>query len=555
MPSRARSSTAAPCRSSRRPSERDDVPSHLLSLVRKEMIRPDQPTYPDEEAFRFRHLLIRDAAYDSLPKETRAELHEAFADWLDRHATLVEQDEIVGYHLERAYRNRAELDSADPTARRASHGGPARLTAAGRGAEERGDVGAACGLLGRGAALLPDGDPQRLESLSALVLPLNVGRPPGRGTRSPPRSSALRPTRASSAFGLIADNTNAAYSGAYDAERARANIEEARSVFAGLGDELGLAWTEFSEVVASWMCCQVHGDDRSGVAGGGACAAPPEITRSPRPYAGGESDRWLSARCRSTRRCRQRRRCLPSAEGFTARADARRDLGKLLAMQGRVRSGAGRRSARLETSPARQACSSRQQPLHSPSRSSSFAPGPPTRPRIVLRNGIAELDRLGNRSYRGTTALLLADRLATRGAYEEASRWCAEVRGTLNEDDLTDVIGINAVEGFLRAVAGGHDEGEQLSARAVEVAATIDMYESKARAYEWHARTLALVGKPDEAREAAATALAIYEAKGDVARERLDTRAARLALRLTPGRVARAGAPRRAPPVPRYRLS
>ena len=106
---------------------------HLLSLVRKEMIRPDQPTYPDEEAFRFRHLLIRDAAYDSLPKETRAELHEAFADWLDQHATLVEQDEIVGYRLERAHRNRAELDGADPRLDGArSVGPPARLIVAGR---------------------------------------------------------------------------------------------------------------------------------------------------------------------------------------------------------------------------------------------------------------------------------------------------------------------------------------------------------------------------------------------------------------------------------------
>ena len=42
------------------------------------------------------------------------------------------------------------------------------------------------------------------------------------------------------------------------------------------------------------------------------------------------------------------------------------------------------------------------------------------------------------------------------------------------------------------------------------------MYGPKARAYDLHARTLALVGKPQEAREAAATALAIYEAKGDV---------------------------------------
>ena len=54
------------------------------------------------------------------------------------------------------------------------------------------------------------------------------------------------------------------------------------------------------------------------------------------------------------------------------------------------------------------------------------------------------------------------------------------------------------------------------------------MYDPKARAYEWHARTLAVVGRPAEAREAAATALAIYEAKGDIpasawARELLDS--------------------------------
>ena len=84
------------------------------------------------------------------------------------------------------------------------------------------------------------------------------------------------------------------------------------------------------------------------------------------------------------------------------------------------------------------------------------------------------------------------------------------------------------MEGFLAAAAGAHAEGERLSNQAVELAAAIDMYESKGRAYAWHARTLALVGKPDEAREAAAAALAIYEAKGDVpasvwARELLDS--------------------------------
>ena len=51
-------------------------------------------------------MLIRDAAYRSLPKETRAELHARFAAWLERRprAALHEFEEIVGYHLEQAYR-------------------------------------------------------------------------------------------------------------------------------------------------------------------------------------------------------------------------------------------------------------------------------------------------------------------------------------------------------------------------------------------------------------------------------------------------------------------
>ena len=92
---------------------RADVESHLATLVRKELIRSTSPMFPEDEGFRFRHLLIRDAAYESLPKATRAELHERFADWLEQHE-LVEGDEIVGYHLEQAYRYRAELDPAAP---------------------------------------------------------------------------------------------------------------------------------------------------------------------------------------------------------------------------------------------------------------------------------------------------------------------------------------------------------------------------------------------------------------------------------------------------------
>jgi len=93
--------------------------ANLMILTRKEMIRPDQPEFPGEDAFRFRHLLIRDAAYQAMPKELRADLHERFAGWLEKAAAdrLGEYEEILGYHLEQAVHYRGELGPADETAR------------------------------------------------------------------------------------------------------------------------------------------------------------------------------------------------------------------------------------------------------------------------------------------------------------------------------------------------------------------------------------------------------------------------------------------------------
>ena len=48
----------------------------LATLVRKELIRPHEVI---EDAFRFRHMLIRDAAYERITKELRSGLHERFA--------------------------------------------------------------------------------------------------------------------------------------------------------------------------------------------------------------------------------------------------------------------------------------------------------------------------------------------------------------------------------------------------------------------------------------------------------------------------------------------
>ena len=145
------------------PDRRRPSGAQLAALVRKDLIRPHEAI---EDSFRFRHLLIRDAAYERIPKELRSELHERFAGWLDGRGE--ELEEIVGYHLEQAYRCLAELGRPGERARALAEAAAERLAGAGRRAYARGDTRAAANLLHRGVALLPSTDPRRLSLLPAL---------------------------------------------------------------------------------------------------------------------------------------------------------------------------------------------------------------------------------------------------------------------------------------------------------------------------------------------------------------------------------------------------
>ena len=135
----------------------------LIALVRKDLLRPELAQLAGEDGYRFRHLLIRDAAYEALPKATRAELHELFASWLERHgAALVELDEIVGYHLEQAVRYRRELGPVSDDVRETATRAGELLARAGRRAHDRGDRAAAIVLYERAEQLLPKPSPARV---------------------------------------------------------------------------------------------------------------------------------------------------------------------------------------------------------------------------------------------------------------------------------------------------------------------------------------------------------------------------------------------------------
>ncbi len=147
-----------------------DVAARLRALVRKELLRLAPGADPAVELYRFRHTLIRDAAYEAIPKQLRSDLHERHADWLQAWAgsRVEEYEEILGYHLEQAHRYLVELGPADEHAGELAARAGARLAVAGRRAAARGDVSASVGLLRRAARLLPPDDPLRLPTLMGL---------------------------------------------------------------------------------------------------------------------------------------------------------------------------------------------------------------------------------------------------------------------------------------------------------------------------------------------------------------------------------------------------
>src|SRR5919106_1022981 len=119
--------------------------AHLRTLSDRGFVRPR-----GDAAFSFRHVLVQQGVYRAAPKRLRAELHERFADRLDRVAKdIAELDELVGYHLEQAFRLRGELGESDRRTEQLAKDGGRRLGAAGIRAWKRNDVHATTNLLSR----------------------------------------------------------------------------------------------------------------------------------------------------------------------------------------------------------------------------------------------------------------------------------------------------------------------------------------------------------------------------------------------------------------------
>lgn len=232
-----------------------ELKASLKSLVHKELLRRERWDAPEDETFRFGHALIREAVYETTPKESRATLHEDVADLLGQkdRGGLDEYDEMIGYHLERAFQYRMQLGPLDEAATTLGKRAATYLAGAGRKALARHDGLAAWNLLTRASALPQMDNRTRVELLldqaDAQMVGSHVTASDGRKARAV-LAEAIEGARALNdemleTRGLVLDCFARFRGDEIDAaDVAVERAESAMGVFERLGDVdgLGRAW-------------------------------------------------------------------------------------------------------------------------------------------------------------------------------------------------------------------------------------------------------------------------------------------------------------------------
>jgi class 3 adenylate cyclase/tetratricopeptide (TPR) repeat protein len=76
-----------------------DVDGIVHALERKEFVRRERRSSVEGEVqYAFRHVLVRDVAYDQLPRAVRAERHELVAEWIEQRIRTEDAAELLAHH-------------------------------------------------------------------------------------------------------------------------------------------------------------------------------------------------------------------------------------------------------------------------------------------------------------------------------------------------------------------------------------------------------------------------------------------------------------------------
>ncbi len=498
-----------------------ELGAHLGELSRRQLVRLAESAVTDA-TYRFAHILVRDAAYQGLLKRSRVTLHERFVDWADRvnaeAGRATEFDEILGYHLEQAYRYRTELGPLDAAGVATGIRASGRLGSAGQRAFGRGDMPAATNLLGRASDLIPDEDLTRPLLLlrlgeakmemgdyegadSALAVAMDVAaRQHEAGTEARARLTRLM-------FRFLTGRAE----GESDVE---GQIRDAIAAMELAGDHDGLAmawrfvtnlrigegrWAATEDAVGRWIeSAQAAGDRVSEIRAGPTLAMAALFGPLPVPAA--------IVRCEE----------LLTRTGGDRRSEAliRRSLARLHAMRGEFE------VARDLYRGARRALDELGWTFQATLTSLDAGPievlaGDYDAAIAELQGDFDTLDRLGERNFISTVAASLAVALVEAGRYDEAeakASFAAEVAAP--DDSITQILWRGA-RARLLARDGRVDEARVLAQEAVDLSMESDDPVAQADALYDFAEVVSSAD-PVAARAALEAAQRLYEAKGNL---------------------------------------
>jgi tetratricopeptide (TPR) repeat protein len=493
--------------------EASQVPTSLLGLVRKELVRPDRAQLPGEDAFRFRHLLIRDAAYDALPKAVRAELHVRFALWLEHHGSdLVELDEIVGYHLEQACRYRRELDQPPDAA--LTDAARQRLKAATQRALTREDYRAAVTLAERALALVPPGQvdgPLEVDRNDAIAYTGRMDAHRMLSEASAERARAAGDRRAELAIRINMETWETLMSPEGATDRLEALLDELQPELERLGDDFALLTANLAtSLIANW---RGHGAEQ-------VAALERSVAHARRlperwdmqvmlgfladanvsgPTPAGELLAWLDefgSEKRATFRLARAAALVMVGHVEEATAIIQAERAAIRAqgvwadpgLEGQRMSFIAVRAGRLELADE------------------------------ILADACRCLEAQGENGTFSTSAARRAVILADLDRLEDAEAWAGRATDAGASDDILTHILAKRALAKVRA-RRGEAGAEQLARDAVNLALTTDFLCDQGDAYTDLAEVLEGVGKRSEAAAMFETAVTLYRAKGDVTGE------------------------------------
>jgi DNA-binding SARP family transcriptional activator/predicted ATPase len=494
---------------------------NLQTLVAKGLVQRGPPGRGPWEEYSFRHILILEAAYRSIPKSLRAELHHRYADWLE---TVPDpfpgRLEILGYHLEQSVRYRTELRPADPESGALSRRAAAHLETAGSAAHDRGDDVASVSRLDRAAALLPGDDP----ALGRLYTSLGTALIEA-GQFEKAKATLDHAQRITAANGDDRQHAHARVealllgleldpdAAAMDITRA---LPELRTEFDRSLDDLGICRTWQVEAALHWN------HTRSGAA--------EYAWQRAAEYARRVNDRRQLADILAWLASAALWGPTPAKEGIQRCKDYLDEIGNHSFGKAVILHYLAGLHAMLDDFAAAHAtlnsAKSLLDTLGAPITASTTQPaaliamlaGDPVTAEKHLRLEYDFLYRMGERRYLATTAAKLARAIAAQGQdrYDEAIRLIATSREAAAGEDLHPQAISQGVLARILAERGRDREAEELVRSATTLAAQTDMLSEHADILLDLAHVLVALGRVSEAHATTARAVDLYQRKGNL---------------------------------------